>query len=90
MEMEKMMQRLLAKLEERMNANAIANQEDAYHEKMMAMLDAHHKSIMACLGQTEANTEKTMPGPEMMQFVEENQEVPRKDAAVKTAKGLKK
>jgi hypothetical protein len=57
---------------------------------VMAMLDAHHTTIMACLGQTEANKEKTVPDPEMMQFVEEYQEVPREDAIIKLAKGQKK
>jgi hypothetical protein len=54
---------------------------DDYHKKRMSMLDAHHKSIMACLGQTEA-TEKTDPDIEMMQSAEEHQEIPPEDAVV--------
>jgi hypothetical protein len=50
----------------------------------MAMFDAYEKRMMACLGQTEANKEKTVPDPEMMQSVEEHQEVPREDAIVKS------
>jgi hypothetical protein len=46
----------MAKFEEKM---------DDYRNKM-DMLDAHHKSIMASLEQMEANTEKTVPDPEMM------------------------
>jgi hypothetical protein len=46
----------------------------AYHEKRMATLDAHQKMMRACLGQTEANTEKIDPG--MMQSAEEHQDVP--------------
>jgi cell division protein YceG involved in septum cleavage len=49
---------------------------DDYRKKRMAMLDAHHKSIMASLGQREANTEKTVPDPEMKQFAVEYQEFP--------------
>jgi hypothetical protein len=63
---------------------------DAYHQKRMSVLDVHHKSIMACLGQKEANTEKTVLDPEMMQSVEEHQEVPREDAIVKPVKGRNK
>jgi hypothetical protein len=72
----------MAKFEEKMN--------DYNNKKRMATLDAHHKRIMACLGQMEATTEKTVPDPEMMQSVEEHQEVPREDAAVKSVKGRKK
>jgi hypothetical protein len=70
----------MAKFEEKMD----------YRKRRMAMLDAHHKNIMACLGQMKANTEKTAPVPEMMQSVEEHQEVPSEDAIVKSVKGRKK
>jgi hypothetical protein len=53
-----------------------------FEKKMLAMLDAHHKSLMASLGLTEANKEKTVQGPEMMQSVEEHQDIPTEDAAV--------
>jgi hypothetical protein len=53
-----------------------------FEEKMMAMLDAHHKSSLASLGLTEANTEKTVQGPEMMQSVEEHQDIPTEDTTV--------
>jgi hypothetical protein len=53
---------------------------DAFHEKRMAMLEAQQKRMMACLGQTEANTEKI--DPEMMQSTEEHQDVPNEDVAV--------
>jgi hypothetical protein len=88
MVMELMMERLLAKLQERNNANAKANQEEllarmhAYHEKRMAMLDAHHKSIVASLGQMEANTKKIEQDPGMIQSVEEHQEIPTEDTAI--------
>jgi hypothetical protein len=53
-----------------------------YHNKRMAMLDTHNKIIMVSFGQTEANTEKTVPDPEMMQSAEEHQEIPTEDAAI--------
>jgi hypothetical protein len=40
---------------------------ESYHEKRMAMFDAYEKRMMACLGQTEANTEKIEEDPGMMQ-----------------------
>jgi signal transduction protein with GAF and PtsI domain len=43
---------------------------DAYHEKRMAMFDAYEKRMMACIGQTEANTEETEQDPGMIQSVE--------------------
>jgi hypothetical protein len=61
---------------------------DAYHEERMAMLDAHQKRMTACLGETDANTEKINPG--MMQSVEKHQDVPSEDVAVMPVKGLKK
>jgi hypothetical protein len=54
----------------------------AYHEEMMAMVDAYHERMMACLGKTEADTEKTDPDPGMMQSTEERQEIPKVEAAV--------
>jgi hypothetical protein len=70
-----------------------ANQEllasmDAFHEKRMAMFDAHQKRMIAFLGQTDAITEKIDPG--MMQSVEEHQDVRIEDVAVMPVKGLKK
>jgi hypothetical protein len=53
---------------------------DAFHETRMTMLEAQQKRMMACLGQTEANTEKIDPG--MIQSVEEHQDVPNEDVAV--------
>jgi hypothetical protein len=38
--------------------------------------------MMACLGKTEAVTEKTNPDPGMMQSTEEHQEIPKGEAAV--------
>jgi hypothetical protein len=63
---------------------------DDYRNKRMAMLDAHHKSIMVSLGQTETNTEKTVPDPEMMQSAEEHRDVPSEDVIVRPVKGLRK
>jgi hypothetical protein len=54
----------------------------AYHEEMMAMVDAYHERMMAYLGKTEADTEKTEPDPGMMQSTEEHQEIPKGEAAV--------
>jgi hypothetical protein len=53
----------------------------------MAMLDAHQKMMIACLGETVANKEKINPG--MMQSVEEHQDVPSEDVTVMPVKGLK-
>jgi hypothetical protein len=51
-----MIQDLLRGMEERMNGSMAKFEEkmDDYHKKRMAMLDVHHKSIMA-------NTENTVP-----------------------------
>jgi hypothetical protein len=46
------------------------------------MVDAYHERMMACLGKTEADTEKTEPDPGMMQSTEEHQEIPKGEAAV--------
>jgi hypothetical protein len=54
------------------------------------MLDALHKSIMASLGQTEANTENTVPDPEMMQSTEEHQEICTQEFAVMPVRELRK
>jgi hypothetical protein len=56
----------------------------------MAIFVAYEKRMMACLGHMEANIEKTVPDPEMMQSVEEHQEIPREDAIVKPTKGRRK
>jgi hypothetical protein len=79
-------------------ANAKANQEDMLTEtaankeeilaRIDAMFDVYEKRTMACLGQTEANTEKIDPG--MMQSVEEHQDVPREEVVVRQVKGLRK
>jgi hypothetical protein len=80
----------------RMKEDRKANQEellarmDAYHKKRMAMFDAYEKRMIACLGQTEANKEKTEQDPGMMQSVEEHQDVPSEDVVVRPVKGLKK
>jgi hypothetical protein len=82
-------QELLARIKEDRRANQeFLARMDAYHEKRMAILDAHQKRMIACLGETDANTEKINPG--MMQSVEEHQEVPIEDVAVMPVKGLKK
>jgi hypothetical protein len=54
----------------------------AYHEEMMAIVDAYHERMMACLGKTEADTEKIESDPGMMQFTDEHQEIPKGEAAV--------
>jgi hypothetical protein len=50
---------------------------EAYHEEMMAIMDAHYEKMRAiskkCLGTTEAKKE---PAPEQRETVEEPQEVP--------------
>jgi hypothetical protein len=51
-------------------------------EEMRAMVYACHKEMMACLGKTEADTEKPDPDSGMMQSTEEHQEFAKKDAAV--------
>jgi hypothetical protein len=45
---------MLKAMQEEMKAN-----RKAYNEDMIAMLDAHLQRMMACLGKTEADTEKT-------------------------------
>jgi hypothetical protein len=90
-----MMERLLAKLEDKMDANqkkAEADKKDlltrmetkidAYHEKRMVMFHAYEKRMMACLGQTEANTEENEINPGMMQSAEEHQDIPTEDVTV--------
>jgi hypothetical protein len=73
-----------------------ANQEellarmDDYHEKRMAMLDAHQKRMIACLGQMEANTKKTEQDPGMMPSMKEHQDTPTEEVAVMPVKGLRK
>jgi hypothetical protein len=62
----------------------------AYHVQMMAMVDAYHEWTMACLGKTEADTEKTEPDPGMMQSTEEHQEIPKGEAAVMQVGELRK
>jgi hypothetical protein len=54
----------------------------AYHKEMMATVDAYHERMMACLGKTEADTEKNEPDPGMMQSTEEHQEIPKGEATV--------
>jgi hypothetical protein len=61
-----------------------------FEKRMMPMLDAYHKSIMAWLQQTEANTEKIEQDPGRMQSVEEHQDVPREETAIAPVTGLKK
>jgi hypothetical protein len=56
--------------EMRANQEELLARVDAYHEKRMTMFEAYEKSIMACLGQAEANTKKTEQDPGMMQSVE--------------------
>jgi hypothetical protein len=60
---------------------------DAYHKKMMAMLDAHHERTVACFGQTEAtdfsvNPEKTEPNPEENEAILERQRVHNEETAI--------
>jgi hypothetical protein len=69
------------------------NQDDlpkAYHEEMMAMVVAYNERMMACLGKTEADTEKTKSDPGMMQSTEEHQEIPKGEAAVMPVRELRK
>jgi hypothetical protein len=65
----------------RMDTNKAEMKADrkAYHKEMMGMLDAHYERMLACLGKTEADTEKTEPDPSMMQSIEEHQENPKKE-----------
>jgi hypothetical protein len=55
---------------------------DVKHKEMMVMSDARYERMMACLGKTEADTEKTEPDPGLMQSTEEHQEIPKEEAAV--------
>jgi hypothetical protein len=63
---------LLLSMQAKMETN-----RKAYHEEMMAMVDAYHERMMASLGKTEADTEKTEHDPGMMQSTEEYQEIPK-------------
>jgi hypothetical protein len=61
------------------------NQDDLLKtakEEMMAMVDAYHERMMACLGKMEEDTEKTEPDPGMMQSTEKHQEIPKGEATV--------
>jgi hypothetical protein len=76
------------KLQETMKTNqddllkTVKEEIKAYHEEMMAMLDANHERTKACLGKMEADTEKTEPNTGMMQSTEEHQEIPKGEATV--------
>jgi hypothetical protein len=72
---------LLLSMQAKMDANI-----KAYHEEIMAMVDAYHERMMACLGKTEADTEKTEPNQGMKQSTEEHQEIPKGEAAVMRVK----
>jgi hypothetical protein len=75
---------ILAIMEAKNEANQAEMKADrkAYHEEVMAMLDAQYERRMACLGKTEADTGKTEPDPGMMQSTEEHQDIPKGEAAV--------
>jgi hypothetical protein len=104
MEMEKMMERLLAKLEERMKSNAKTDKEEilarmkedrkANQEDLLARMDAYHEKRMvmfdACFGQAEANADKVVQDSGMIQSVEGHQDIPIEDVAVIPVKGLRK
>jgi hypothetical protein len=91
---------LLLSVQTKMDTNTRAlretmksNQDDLIRtvkEEMRAMVDACHKEMMACLGKTEADTEKTEPDPGMMQSTEEHQEIPKGEAAVMQVGELRK
>jgi hypothetical protein len=99
MESQQMMEFLLA-MRQDMKADMKTNHDDllktikdeiqAYHEEMMAMVDDCHKGMMACLGKTEADTEKLDPDSGMMQSTEEHQEFTKKDAAVMSVREPRK
>jgi hypothetical protein len=89
--MKQMIQELLGGIQERMNASMEKFEEKLdYHKNRMAMLDAHHKSIMASLGQTDANTENTVPDTEMMQSAVKYQDIPNEVVTVVQVRGLRK
>jgi hypothetical protein len=102
MEMQQMMERLLAKMDatqERMDANTKSMREDikSGQEEIKSIVDVWmtdmndvRKETMYCQETTEANTEKTEPNPGIMQSVAEHQVVPKEEAIVKPAKGGKK
>jgi hypothetical protein len=75
---------LLLSIQSKMDANIKA------HEEMMTMVNAYHERVMAFLGKTEADTEKTEPNPRMMQSVKEHQEIHREEAALMPVGGLRK
>jgi hypothetical protein len=81
---------MLKTMQEKKYTNREANQEEmrASHKEMMAILDAHHERMMACLGKTEATDQKT--NPEENESVAELQEVPKEHAEVKPVKRLRK
>jgi hypothetical protein len=55
---------------------------------LVSWLDAHHESMMACLGKMEATNLEA--NPEEMQSKVVHREVPKEDAAVKTGRALNK
>jgi hypothetical protein len=75
---------LLLSMQTKMDANQerMETNRKAYQGEMMAVVDAYHERMMACLGKTEADTEKTEPDPGMMQSTEEHQKIPKKEASV--------
>jgi hypothetical protein len=83
---------LLLSMQAKMDADqkSMETNRKAYHEEMMAMVDAYHERLMACLGKTEADTEKTETDPGMMQSTEEHQEIPKGEAAEMPVRELRK
>jgi hypothetical protein len=85
----------LARIKEDRQANQeLAARMDTYHEKRMAMLDAHQERTMVCFGQTEAtdfrvNPEKTEPNPEENEAVLERQEVHNEETAIHSTKACR-
>jgi hypothetical protein len=66
---------------------------NAFQERMdtsIANRKDGRKGRTSCQEATKADTQKTEPGPRMMQSVEEHQEIPKEDAAVMPVRGLTK
>jgi hypothetical protein len=98
MEMQQVLERLLA--------GQARMQEDikSAHEEIKSTINAFQKKMDACIenikdarkertsfhGQTEVNSQKTVPDPEMMQSTEKHQETPTENGTMMQVKGLRK
>jgi uncharacterized protein YdaU (DUF1376 family) len=96
MEMQQMLERLFA-LQEQIIAEMKADREmmaaetkDMRNKRMEAHMSDGQKETTACQDAMEANLEKTESNPGIMQYIEEHQEIPKEEAAVKPVGGPRK